>query len=93
MVTFVPGLSALPALHALEMPQKDNLCGCFWGALVLRAARIDDIDQDRVTVVTGTTPPDGDPATFVSSCATGTTDLARDPASQPARPGQHRRSR
>lgn len=59
------GLDRIAALHALELPQKDNLCGCFWGAIVLRAAGIDDVDQDRVAEVAGTVLPDDDPATHV----------------------------
>lgn len=63
--TVVPGAEAIAELHAQELPQKDNLCGCFWGAIVLRAAGIADVDQDRVAVEAGTTLPAGDPATFV----------------------------
>jgi hypothetical protein len=64
-VTSVPGPAALAALHSAELPQKDNLCGCFWGAIVLRAAGIERVDQDAVAVAAGTTLPDGDPTTFV----------------------------
>jgi hypothetical protein len=64
-VTFAAGLPAVAALHAAEMPQKDNLCGCFWGSIALKAAGIEDVDQDRLALAAGTTLPDGDPATFV----------------------------
>jgi hypothetical protein len=58
------GPVALGALHAKAMPQKDNLCGCFWGSLVLAAAGV-EADQDEVALESGTVLPEGDPATFV----------------------------
>jgi hypothetical protein len=64
-VTRSTGPDGIAEIHAQELPQKDNLCGCFWGAIVLRAAGIADVDQDRVAVEAGTTLPEGDPATFV----------------------------
>jgi hypothetical protein len=69
-VTIVPGLESIAALHRRELPQKDNLCGAFWGALVLRAAGVTDfdgepLDQDLVALHAGTTLPEGDPKTFV----------------------------
>ena len=69
-VSVVPILDAIAALHAREMPQKDNLCGCFWGSLTLRAAGVDAtdgdvLDQDRVAVEAGTLLPPGDPSQFV----------------------------
>ena len=48
-------------LHAASMPQKDNLCGAFWGALVLTAAGYEHIDQDLVALESGTLLPDGPP--------------------------------
>ena len=52
------------------MPQKDSLCGCFWGSLVLRAAGAaaadgDVLDQDRVAAEARTVLPAGDPARSV----------------------------
>src|SRR6476646_8831853 len=41
------------------MPQKDNLCGAFWGALVLTAAGLDAVDQDLVALESGTLLPEG----------------------------------
>jgi hypothetical protein len=69
-VTIVPGLEPIAALYRRELPQKDNLCGAFWGALVLRAAGVTDVDgepvdQDLVALHAGTTLPEGDPETFV----------------------------
>ncbi len=46
-------------LHRVLMPQKDNLCGAFWGALVLTAAGLDAIDQDLVALESGTLLPEG----------------------------------
>jgi hypothetical protein len=63
-VNVVRGLDRLAALHAESMPQKDYLCGCFWGALVLRAAGV-EVDQDAVAAESGTILREGDPATFV----------------------------
>ena len=80
------GPRPLAALHAQELPQKDNLCGCFWGALVLRAAGVPDVDQDIVASEAGTLLPDGDPRTSVPPGETPRKDyrldlpLAGDPA-------------
>jgi hypothetical protein len=46
-------------LHRAMMPQKDNLCGAFWGALVLTAAGLDGVDQDLVALESGTLLPEG----------------------------------
>jgi hypothetical protein len=46
-------------LHRVMMPQKDNLCGAFWGALVLTAAGVEGVDQDLVALESGTLLPDG----------------------------------
>lgn len=60
----VTGPAGIEDLHEAEIPQKDNLCGCFWGSLVLKAAGV-DADQDAVAAEAGTTLPEGDPSTFV----------------------------
>jgi hypothetical protein len=39
--TLLPGARALLAFHARELPQRDDLCGAFCGALALRAAGIE----------------------------------------------------
>jgi hypothetical protein len=52
----LPGAERLVALHASELPQKDELCGAFWGLLALRTARVADyesIDQDAVARAAG----------------------------------------
>jgi Family of unknown function (DUF6885) len=64
---------ALAELYAAERQQMDNLCGCFWGALVLRAAGI-EADQDGVAVAAGAILPGGDPQTHVAPGATPRND-------------------
>jgi Family of unknown function (DUF6885) len=64
------GPDGIAELHARELPQKDSLCGCFWGAIALCAAGVlevdgERVDQDRVAVEAATVLPEGDPATFV----------------------------
>jgi len=56
--TFLPGARTLLAVHARELPQRDDLCGAFCGALALRAAGIEDhdgepLDQDAVALAAG----------------------------------------
>jgi hypothetical protein len=60
------GASALASLHAEALPQKDEFCGPFFGALALRAFGIDDVDgepadQDLVAREALTTRWHGDP--------------------------------
>jgi hypothetical protein len=57
-MTLLPGARALLALHDRELPQRDDLCGAFCGALALRAAGIKErggepIDQDAVGIAAG----------------------------------------
>jgi hypothetical protein len=57
-LTLLPGARALLAAHARELPQRDDLCGAFCGALALRAAGIGEldgepIDQDAVALAAG----------------------------------------
>ena len=54
-----PGDFAL--LHETAMPQKDQLCGAFWGALALSAAG-HAASQEEVALRAGTTLAQGDPA-------------------------------
>ena len=60
-------------LYAAERQQKDNLCGCFWASLVLRAAGV-DADQDDVAAAAGAILPGGDPQTHVAPGATPRND-------------------
>jgi hypothetical protein len=57
--TVLAGTRALLAFHARELPQRDDLCGAFCGALALRAAGIErwrdePVDQDAVARIAGT---------------------------------------
>ncbi len=57
-MTLLPGARALLAAHARELPQRDDLCGAFCGALALSAAGFDarggePLDQDAVAVAAG----------------------------------------
>jgi hypothetical protein len=63
-ITLLPGARGLLAAHGRELPQRDDLCGAFCGALALRAAAIaggggERIDQDAVAVAAGSviSPP------------------------------------
>jgi hypothetical protein len=51
----LPGARALLAAHRAALPQRDDLCGAFCGALALRAAALgrhagEPIDQDAVAI-------------------------------------------
>ena len=57
-IDLLPGARALLAVHARELPQRDDLCGAFCGTLALRAAGIaehdaEPLDQDAVAVAAG----------------------------------------
>jgi Family of unknown function (DUF6885) len=57
-MTLLAGTRALLAAHDRELPQRDDLCGAFCGALALHGAGIDDyageaIDQDAVALAAG----------------------------------------
>jgi hypothetical protein len=57
-LTLLPGALALLQTHARELPQRDDLCGAFCGALALRAAGIEQhgsqpLDQDAVALAAG----------------------------------------
>jgi hypothetical protein len=57
--TPVSGAERLLELHAAELPQKNELCGAFWGTLAMRAAGVTKtadegpIDQDAVGLAAG----------------------------------------
>ena len=53
-----PGLRDFALLHERAMPQKDQLCGPFWGALTLSAAGF-PVDQEEVALRAGTTRDGG----------------------------------
>jgi hypothetical protein len=57
-LTLLPGARAQLAIHARELPQRDDLCGAFCAALALRAAGVEaqegePIDQDAVALAAG----------------------------------------
>ena len=59
-LTLLPGARELLVLHARELPQRDDLCGAFCGALALGAAGVSaspgdgaPIDQDAVALAAG----------------------------------------
>jgi hypothetical protein len=53
----VSGAESLLKLHAAELPQKNELCGAFWGTLALRNAGVTledgPLDQDAVGLAAG----------------------------------------
>jgi hypothetical protein len=58
-ITLLPGAQELLVAHARELPQRDDLCGAFCGALALNAAGIEEfagetVDQDAVALAAGT---------------------------------------
>lgn len=58
-LTLLPGTRRLLAVHARELPQRDDLCGAFCGSLALAAAGISQdagggpLDQDAVALAAG----------------------------------------
>jgi hypothetical protein len=57
-MTLLPGAPELLGVHARELPQRDDLCGAFCGALALAGAGIDErggepLDQDAVALAAG----------------------------------------
>jgi hypothetical protein len=58
-MTLLAGARELLAAHARELPQRDDLCGAFCGALALNAAGLertpagDPLDQDAVALAAG----------------------------------------
>jgi hypothetical protein len=57
-------MPTLPDLYAEEAQQMDNLCGCFWASLALRAAGF-DADQEAVALAARSILPGGDPLTHI----------------------------
>ncbi len=71
--SLVPEAPDLGALYERELPQKDQLCGAFWGALALAAAGY-PVDQDEVALRAGTTLAEGDPSGWLPPGASPRTD-------------------
>ncbi len=68
--TLLPGARELLKAHAEDLPQRDDLCGAFCGALALRTAGIaehegEPLDQDAVAIAAGSVISTGrDPGTL-----------------------------
>ena len=73
----VPGPGDFALLHEREMPQKDQLCGAFWGALTLSAAG-HRTSQEEVALLAGTTIAQGDPAEWLPPGAAPRNDYTSD---------------
>jgi hypothetical protein len=74
-VEIVPGPQSFALLHERAIPQKDQLCGPFWGALVLTATG-HPTDQDEIALRAGTTLARGDPAQWLPPGASPQTDYS-----------------
>ncbi|MGP0034049.1 MAG: DUF6885 family protein [Solirubrobacteraceae bacterium] len=61
----IPGAERLVGLHAAELPQKDGLCGAFWGTLAFRLAGMTlegaEVDQDGIGLEAGAILSAGEP--------------------------------
>ncbi len=53
MTILTRGADRLLELHAAELPQKDELCGCFWATLALRLHGEGPVEQDDVALLAG----------------------------------------
>ena len=53
MTMLTRGADRLLELHAAELPQKDELCGCFWATLALRLNGEGPVEQDDVALRRG----------------------------------------
>lgn len=73
----LPGPGDFALLHEREMPQKDQLCGAFWGALTLSAAG-HRTSQEEVALLAGTALVEGDPAEWLPPGATPRNDYTSD---------------
>ncbi|HEX6709245.1 MAG TPA: hypothetical protein VF068_02850 [Rubrobacter sp.] len=73
MVGILPGPRDFALLYEREIPQKDQLCGAFWGALILSAAG-HAVSQEEVALLAGTRLAEGDPAAWLPPGASPRTD-------------------
>ena len=74
-VRVFPGPRDFALLHERAMPQKDQLCGAFWGSLTLRASG-HAASQEEVALRAGTTLAEGDPAGWLPPGASPRIDYA-----------------
>ena len=63
-VRLLPGALGIAGPHAASGQQLDDLCGCHWLAILLRAHGV-DVDSEAVAVSAGTVLPTGDPRSSV----------------------------
>jgi hypothetical protein len=73
----IPGPGDFALLHEHEMPQKDQLCGAFWGALTLSAAGR-RTSPEEVALLAGTTLAEGDPTEWLPPGAAPRNDYISD---------------
>lgn len=73
----IPGPRDFALLHGRSMPQKDQLCGAFWGALTLSAFGYGAREED-VALRAGTTLAEGDPAGWLPPGASPRADYSVD---------------
>lgn len=69
----LPGSPDFAPLYERTMPQKDQLCGAFWGSLVLSAAG-HAASQEEVALRAGSTLAEGDPAGWLPPGASSRVD-------------------
>jgi Family of unknown function (DUF6885) len=74
-IEVVAGPRDFALLHERSMPQKDQLCGPFWGALILSATG-HAASQEEVALRAGTTLAEGDPAGWLPPGASPRIDYA-----------------
>lgn len=79
-LALLPGARELLAFHARELPQRDDLCGAFCGALALRAAGLTSVPAATGTGLTGGGGGDRDPRDDGEAAKPG----AREPLDQDA---------
>lgn len=67
-VRFLPGALRRSREHLLAGQQLDNLCGCHWGAILLRTDGV-KTDAESLALEAGTALPVGDPSDSVPAIA------------------------
>jgi hypothetical protein len=72
-VRLVPAPPEATGLYERAVPQKDQLCGAFWGSLALTAGGY-PFDQDEVALRAGTSLAEGDPSEWLPPGASSRTD-------------------
>lgn len=72
-VRMLPGALEIAAEHLVAGQQLDNLCGCHWGAILLRSDGF-DTDAEALAALAGTVLPGGDPRNSVPELASPRVD-------------------